>query len=85
MSECARQTYPSEDVRPVCPLQENASKTVGLGKDLVRSLRRLRRDLQACKTCPSGKAGRICPVRQDFNNQVDTAIAELNAEWGWDA
>ena len=49
------------------------------GQDFVKALRRLRRDLNACRNCPLAED---CPVLSSFNSQVVAAITEVNIEWG---
>jgi hypothetical protein len=61
-----------------CPVKKDTEEIVGLGVDMVKALRRLRRDLQACERC-----GRLnCGILETFHTQVDIAIQELNEEWG---
>jgi hypothetical protein len=61
-----------------CPVLRDVNQISGLSESLVRTMRRLRRDLGACAACPSGEN---CPILLDFNRQVQTAILEINEEW----
>ena len=66
-------------ITPVsCPVLRHVNHISGLSENLVRAMRLLRRDLDACAACPSGGD---CPVLQDFNRQVQAAILEINEEW----
>jgi ferritin-like protein len=62
-----------------CRVRMDARRVISLGQDLRRSLQRLRHDLAACRKCPL--AGE-CTLRQEIDEQIDAAIAEVNAEWG---
>ena len=61
-----------------CPVLEDTSRISGLSNDLVRTLRKLRRDLQACKKCACVDA---CPILADFNSKVQLAVSEVADEW----
>ena len=71
-----------------CPIGEASLKTAELSHDLVRALRRLRRDLQHCQSCSrqsnpgQGEAGMLCPLRQEYNALVSQAVEEVLEEWG---
>lgn len=60
-----------------CPVIENAQKAFTLSKDLSRAMRRLRRSLNRCKTCPYTD----CPAILQLNQQIRSAIEDLADEW----
>lgn len=62
-----------------CRVRMDAACVVSLGQDLRRALQRLRRDLAACRKCPLSAE---CELRQHIDEQIEAAIAEVNAEWG---
>ena len=62
-----------------CPIRKEAEKLKGLGGEMKRAMRRLRRDLARCDVCPDLVE---CPIRQEFNAMIDGIIAEVNKEWG---
>jgi hypothetical protein len=62
-----------------CPVLQSAEQVRKSGDNLLRSMRRLRRSLNACQACPQQNE---CSFRLSFNTQVDAVIAELNEEWG---
>ena len=62
-----------------CPVRADAEQVATAGQDFVKALRRLRRDLNACRNCPLAED---CPVLSSFNSQVVAAITEVNIEWG---
>jgi hypothetical protein len=66
-------------MKPHCPVSQSAEQVRKSGDNLLRAIRRMRRSLIACQTCPQQNE---CNFRQDFNNQVDALIGELNEEWG---
>jgi len=40
-------------VIPGCPILKDIEKVQGFSKDLIRALRKLRRDLDDCQKCPN--------------------------------
>ena len=62
-----------------CPVLDDTVLIQSLSTDLVKTLRKLRRDLRACESCPGVDE---CPVLKNFNGQVTTAIHEVIEEWG---
>jgi hypothetical protein len=62
-----------------CPVKADVEQVATTGQDFVKALRRLKRDLNACRSCPLAED---CPVLSSFNSQVVTAITEVNIEWG---
>ena len=64
--------------RPDCPILDDQARINDLSEDLVRAMRKLRRDLDACNRCPANEG---CPILMEFNAAVQTAITEVNDEW----
>ena len=62
-----------------CPIAPRVSQVLNLSSDLGRAMRRLRRELNACQACP---AGEDCRFISYFQEQVNAAITQVNAEWG---
>ena len=60
-----------------CPVLADAARITDLAQDLQRTMRRLRRDLNRCKTCPIVEQ---CPVLQNYQTQISQAIAEVFSE-----
>lgn len=63
-----------------CPVQTLQRQSASLGGEMLRSLRRLRLEMAACRTCPHNLD---CPTRVELNAQIETAISEISAEWGF--
>ncbi|HEX7974023.1 MAG TPA: hypothetical protein VF498_06420 [Anaerolineales bacterium] len=69
--------------RKRCAVQAEAGRVAGMGRDLARGLRRLKRSLRLCRDCarwldsPAGE----CPRLAEFNAWVGAAIAEVVEEW----
>lgn len=61
-----------------CPIQQHQTKIVDLSKDMVRTIRKLRRDLQSCPECDNALD---CPILQTFNASVNEAINTITDEW----
>ena len=61
-----------------CPILAGMSRLTGLTEDIQRTMRRLRGDLDRCKTCT---AGQHCPVLQDYQAQITEAIATVLDEF----
>jgi|WetSurMetagenome_2_1015567.scaffolds.fasta_scaffold756183_2 hypothetical protein len=70
----------SKKAIPGCPVLQDTRQIQGLSHDLTKSLRKLRRDLAACRKCPHYDN---CQVLKDFNNMVQTALAEIAGEWDY--
>jgi hypothetical protein len=70
---CKAQGYPAS-----CPAAR-VDQVLSLSSDLRRAMRRLRRELNACQSCP---AGDDCRFIRYFQDQVNAAILQVNAEWG---
>jgi hypothetical protein len=63
-----------------CPVTQCAKNALLASKETQHALRQLRQSLLNCEICPAFKQ---CELREDFNLQIDIAIAEINEEWGW--
>lgn len=61
-----------------CPILAGLSQITSLAQDIRSTMRRLRRDLNRCKTCP---AGQQCPILQRYQEQINQAIADVLAEF----
>ncbi|MEW5870718.1 MAG: hypothetical protein AB1894_15705 [Chloroflexota bacterium] len=69
-------TPPSPDN---CPLEATATKLEQLSKDMVRTMRQLRRDRQACARCTIEQDA--CPILHAHRPLVEAAISAINEEW----
>jgi len=67
------------DCLDTCPVKADVEQVAATGQDFAKALRRLKRDLNACRSCPLAEE---CPVLSDFNSQVVAAITEVNILWG---
>lgn len=47
-------------------------------QELLVIMRQLRRELDRCKACAQIQA---CPLREELNSQINTAVKELTEEW----
>lgn len=61
-----------------CPVYWQASQALNTARQLASSLRRLRRALRVCRRCPMAQN---CPAAQNFNRQLEAALAEIADEW----
>ena len=61
-----------------CPILASATRITNLAQDMRRTMRKLRRDLNRCKTCP---ARQQCPILQDYEGQITEAISAVLAEF----
>jgi hypothetical protein len=61
-----------------CRLNTDMQRTTQMGRDFLKSLRRLRRDLKKCRYC-SAKGD--CPFLTHWNAQIDAAVSEITTEW----
>ncbi len=75
-------TLKTTDRNRTCPVLERARKTAQLSQDLTREMKRLRRDLRRCQRCPLNQSGAGCPGLEMFTAAIQTAIQEVNEEWG---
>jgi hypothetical protein len=62
-----------------CPVCNDKAKITSLSKDMVRLLRKLRRDMRACNTCTVDKDA--CPILIDLNSQILIAINSVQEAW----
>lgn len=60
-----------------CPVLAGISRISDLTQDIQRTMRKLRRDLDRCKTCPAGPQ---CPVLQEYQALIHEAITDVLAE-----
>jgi hypothetical protein len=63
---------------PNCPVAKDSARLSALSKDMLRAMRRLRRDLNACRGCTCAED---CLVLQNFNSQVQIVLQEITDEW----
>jgi len=63
-----------------CPVCHDTRRISTLSKDMIRAIRKLRRDLKACASCSIDPAD--CPIRQNLDSQLQTAIHLIVDEWG---
>jgi hypothetical protein len=61
-----------------CPIKEDSEKLAKTSKDLVKAMRKLRRDILACDQCI---AVDTCEIHARFRSLVNTAIREVVIEW----
>ena len=61
-----------------CPILANRDTITGLSRSMVRTIRRIKQDLNACDKCP---ASENCVVLREFNRQISVAIQEIQDEW----
>jgi len=61
-----------------CPILANREAITGLSRSMVRTIRRIKQDLNACGKCP---ASENCVVLREFNSQISVAIQEIQDEW----
>jgi hypothetical protein len=62
-----------------CPIEDDTRQIILTGEQMVRAMRKLRRDLASCRRCARAKN---CALRVSFRAMVDAAIDEVNEEWG---
>ena len=62
-----------------CPILANRDTITGLSRSMVRTIRRIKQDLNACDKCP---ASENCVVLREFNSQISVTIQEIQDEWG---
>ena len=67
---------------PGCPVLQDTRQIQGLSHDLIKSLRKLRRDLAACRRCPNYDN---CQILKEFNTMVQSALSEVASEWDYTA
>jgi hypothetical protein len=63
-----------------CPVAIQAKEVLRASQETAFAMRNLRRTFMECEHCPDFGD---CELREEFNRQVDLAIAELLEEWGW--
>lgn len=60
-----------------CPVLADAAHLSDLAQDIRRTMRKLRGDLNRCKTCAAGEQ---CPILQDYQARISRAIADVLSE-----
>lgn len=66
------------EMKTQCRVLRDASHAHRSTENALGALRRLRRGMTRCMSCP--EMGQ-CQYRADFNAVIDTLIAEINEEW----
>lgn len=74
------QSEQSSSVTRPCPVAIQAKEVLRSSEQTAHALRLLRRTFMECEHCPEFG---FCELREEFNRQVDIAVAELLEEWGW--
>ena len=70
-------TIPKDSIPASCPILDDTTLIKAQALDLAKTMRKLRRDLESCKTCICVED---CPVLQNFKKTVNTAISEVTQE-----
>jgi hypothetical protein len=65
--------------RTNCPVKKDAEEAAKHGGEMLKAMRRLRRQIQNCPRCPDYED---CPLLAEFNATVDQVLEELYEEWG---
>ncbi len=63
-----------------CPVAVRAGIVLETSEETIKALQSLRQSLLNCEFCPAFEK---CELREQFNNQVNQVISEINEEWGW--
>lgn len=61
-----------------CPISLDVARIQTLSSDLTRTMRKLRRELDACRSCPMLDG---CQTLHQFNTIVKECLLEIQAEW----
>jgi hypothetical protein len=61
-----------------CPIKEDSEKVAKTSKDLIKAMRKLRRDILACDQCITVDT---CAIHARFRGLINTAIHEVLQEW----
>ena len=80
MSE-SRPPYVTHPNQPwlYCQVCTDAKRLGNLSKDMIRAIRKLRRDLVSCNSCVIDPD--ICPIRINLDSQIDSSIQTIVDEW----
>lgn len=62
-----------------CPVRESKEKVVEHAGNLVAALRRLKREVRACR---AGGCLQDCWLLNEFNRQAQAALDQVLEEWG---
>jgi hypothetical protein len=74
MTDCATKPKWEND----CPVKAETRKIKNLGKEMLKSMRRLRISLQACEHCEIYEE---CTFRQEFNSTINQVVDEIVEGW----
>lgn len=66
------------DAPACCPIRKEAEQAGKLGGEMLKALRKLRREMENCPHCPAYDG---CPVLAEFHATVDQVILEIQEEW----
>ncbi len=61
-----------------CPVKIHANLVIATSQDLAKELRRLKRDLNRCRSCEEYPD---CVLWQEFNDMFDKVLEEIHHEW----
>lgn len=61
-----------------CPIREDVSRIQAHSQNLVKIMRKLRRDLNTCQNCACVED---CEVLKTFHSKVQAALLEVTEEW----
>jgi hypothetical protein len=64
------------DLPEDCPIKQDAETIGQLSRDMVKALRKLRRDLENCNHCNPN-----CPFLREYHATVNAALVEIAEEW----
>lgn len=62
-----------------CPVVPFTTKVLASASELNLALKRLRRAMHHCESCPNSVD---CPILADFNSKFNTALQQITDEWG---
>jgi len=68
------------DLPTQCPIYNDVNAITILSRDMLKQLRRLKRDLQACERCSQMDEGQ-CAFLQSFHTLVNSAVNAITEEW----
>ena len=74
MNNCSPRTRSIYD----CPVRADTRKIQDLGKEMLKSMRRLRISLRACDHCDLVEE---CTFREEFNGIVNRVVDEILEGW----
>ena len=62
-----------------CPVCHDTRRITTISKDMIRAVRKLRRDLKYCASCSIDPS--VCPILQNLNTTIQAAVQEVVDEW----